>query len=153
MDAMAQQMAMEYAAYKNGYFPNSGMQMQMPGMMPSTVPGQQMQQYFPGMQEPTGYLTQAPPELPFRPAVIVDKEHLLNGGKGFAIATILYLTLRFKGLVLWAVIAITVLFCVYKAVEYREELIKWKQEDQLRVNGRLLPEAQKQPLYVIQHPF
>jgi len=82
MDAMAQQMVMEYAAFRNGYFPNN---MQMP-RMPPAAPCQQMQPYYPG-QEPAGYLTQVPEEQPFRPAIMVDKEHLLNGAKGFVLAT------------------------------------------------------------------
>ena len=147
---MAQQLAMEYAAFKNGYLPQTNLQ--MPGM-PSAVGGQQMQQYYPGMQEPAGYLTQAPEELPFRPAIIVDKEFLLIGMVGFTIATVLYLCLKLKGLFLWGVIAITVIFCLYKALGYREEVITWKQEDALRKNGRLLPAPLKQQLYVIQHPL
>jgi len=150
MDAMAQQMAMEYAAFRNGYFPNNNMQ--MPGM-PPTAPCQQMHQYYPGIQEPAGYLTQAPEEPPFRPAVLVDKEHLMNGAKGFVLASILYLTLKYKGAVLWVVIAVTVMFSIYKAVEYREEVIKWKEEDTLRRTGRFVPPAPKQQLYMIQQPF
>ena len=150
MDTIAQQMAMEYAAFRNGYFPQGNMQ--MPGMPPS-IPGQQMQQYYPGMQEPAGYLTQAPEEPPFRPAIMLDKEFLLIGMIGFTIATVLYLCLKLKGLFLWGVIAITVIFGLCKAVEYREQVIKFKQEEQLRTNGRLLPAPQKQQLYVIQHPF
>jgi len=148
MDAMAQQMAMEYAAFRNGYFPNN---MQMPGMPPA-APCQQMQPYYPG-QEPAGYLTQVPEEQPFRPAIVVDKEHLLNAGKGFVLATILYLTLKYKGAVLWIVIATTVMFSIYKAVEYREEVIKWKEEDTLRRTGRFVPPPPKQQLYMIQQPF
>jgi hypothetical protein len=151
MDSLAQQMAYEYAAFRNGYFPSNGIQMPMMGVNP-TAPGQQMQ-YYPGMQEPAGLLTPAPEDAPWRPAINIDKEHLLNGMKGFGIATIAYLTLRYQGLLLWIVIAIATVLVLYKAVGYKEDVTKFKQSENFRLNGRLLPEARPLQHYVIQQPF
>ena len=149
MDSLAQQMAYEYAAFRNGYFPGNGMQ--MAGVNP-TAPGQQVQ-YYPGMQEPAGLLTPAPEETPWRPMINIDKEHLLNGMKGFAIATIAYLTLKYQGLLLWVVIALTTAFVLYKAMGYKEDVTKFKQSEYFRLNGRLLPEQRPLQHYVIQQPF
>jgi hypothetical protein len=85
--------------------------------------------------------------------ITIDKEHLLNGMKGFGIATIAYLTLKYQGVLMWIVLTLTTGVVLYKAMGYKEDVTKFKQSEQFRLNGRLLPEPKPLQHYVIQQPF
>jgi len=123
------------------------------GGVPLATPGPPLtnpvQPLVPTLVQPTGYLAPAPEEPPYRPAVILDQEHLMHRGEGVAITIICVIALIVRGWVLISTIVGLVVYAIWKYIQFRENVVKYYETEKLRLQGRVLPAPQPQPHYVI----
>lgn len=142
MDPLTQ-LNFDYNLFLRDYCGGTGNPPAAPGPMgPSPL--------IPHLVQPNGILAPAPEDPPFRPAVIVDQEHLMHRGEGFGLAVVVVVALVFRGWVLISAIVGIVIFAVWKYVEFNVAVAKFYETEKFRTQGRLLPAAQPQQHYVIQ---
>lgn len=102
---------------------------------------------------PVGYLQQTPPDPPLRPAITFDQEHLTFRIEGFFIGAILVFSLFFRWELLLGFGVMGGLAVMYLYFDWRGNVARFRQQEELRMNGRLMPPQGQQQHYFSQPLF
>jgi len=96
---------------------------------------------------PLGYLQQTPPDPPVRPALTFDQEHLTFRLEGIFIGALLVFGLFFRWELLFGFGVMGALAAVYLYFDWSGNVARFRQQEELRVNGILMPPQVQQQHY------